>query len=1368
MMQILSWNCRGLGSPEAVNALRRIVINENPQIVFLQETKLHQHELERAAKKLKFSNCLVVGCEGQGRKRRGGLALMWKSEWCISITSFSQNHIDATIHLPDFSWRFTGIYGYPEESNKRKTGELLRMLYTDETEPWLCGGDLNLMLWSTEKQGGGDFNFEDAAILRQAMDFCNLEDLGFIGHPFTWTNNRGGHENLQERLDRFVANRGWKEKYGGSSVCHLEKRKSDHLPLLVSIKERVGHVEKKRRKKLYRFEEMWLRDGKCMEIIQSSWTRGEEISHNIARTAAKLSTWSKHTFGNFAKDMRELQSQMKQLMKETQTHEIIAKMKAIDERMDEMEAREELFWRQRSRQDWLKNGDKNTKFFHTKARQRVERNTITVVLDGAGNRYEDEEQIAEIFVTHFESLFTSCQQVDVRPIIDKVQPKVSSEMCEMLRAPYVGEEVYEALMQMHPTKAPGPDGMCALFYQKMWSIVGEDVIKKVLDILNNGGDIGAINQTYLALIPKKKQCETPVDYRPISLCNVIYKLVSKVLANRLKKVLPNIIHESQSGFVPGRLITDNILVAYECFHYLRKKRTGRAGYMGLKLDMSKAYDRVEWCFLEAMMEKMGFPSDFISATMRCVSSASFSILLNGQPSRRFLPSRGLRQGDPLSPFLFILCAEGLSVLLRDAELKKEIHGIKIGKKVEPISHLFFADDSLLFIRANDEEVEKVLDIFSIYEAASGQKLNMEKSEVSFSRNIEPQKKELLQMKLSFKAVDEHDKYLGLPTYVGSSKKQVFKSIQERIMKKLKGWKEGFLSQAGREVLIKAVAQAIPMYSMQCFTIPVSILHEMERLCRNFYWGQRGSERKTAWIAWEKLYASKKEGGLGMRNMQMFNKALLAKQGWRVMTNPDSLMAKTLKNKYFPNASFMEAKLSSTASYTWRSILSARDIIARGAIKVVGEGRSIDVWKDPWIPKLPNFKLITSRSNQEDLPQMVSDLIENGRWNVALLNNIFTRWERDEIKSIPLSMYPEADSWAWALTKEGTFSVKSAYFTQLTMNRAGLSSSSGSKDLAAWARVWKAKAAPKIQTFGWKVLHDSIPVRVNLMKRKLCDDGLCPMCGEENETVMHALVKCEGSAMIWRVSPLRIDSRLVTETNFMEWCLNMEKQVKEPLWWSLFWNLLWGIWLRRNAWLFNQLKIHYMKVIEKAVAFVGEWEKAHEIAAPQHNDTSRLVKIWKPPDQGRLKINTDAAIFGDQLVGFGGIVRDQAGEVMLATCETMDGDFMVDEAEAMAARHALQITIEAGFRQVILETDNLKLYTHLKKGYCENTSFGRIVADILKMVGTCNSVSFAHVCRGGNRVAHILAKLSKNFREMMVWMEEVPNEALTAVISDAMI
>ena len=562
MSNILAWNCRGLGSMPAVNALRRIVIHEKPHLVFLQETKLHQAEMERVRMKLKFKGMLAVDCEGDGRRRRGGISLLWTEECNVTVTSFSLHHIDVNIQIEGSTeWRLTGIYGYPEAENKKKTGELLKRMKSVEDVPWVCGRDLNLMLWSMEKKGGGEFRYDEADILWKAVEHCGLEDLNFQGYPYTWTNNQGGEDNLQERLDRFMANERWKETFGSSFVSHLEKRKSDHLPIMLSIRRNMREGAKVKRRKLFRFEELWTREEECGDVIDGAWIKGAEVRGNLARAAKDLEGWSQNRFGESAKELRSCKQQMGALMEAEQTPETIQKMKALDSRMDELETREEIFWKQRSRQEWLKHGDKNTKFFHSKAKQRERRNSIKRIKNNAGQLYDTEEDIAQVFVRHFQDLFCANSDIDMDPVVEKVQRKISDEMRRMLDEPFRREEVMEALKQMHPTKASGSDGMCALFYQKYWSIIGEDVTTTLLDILNKGGNVGDLNQTYIVLIPKKKECESPVDYRPISLCNVLYKIISKVLANRIKRVLPTIIHESQSGFVPGRLITDNILVA---------------------------------------------------------------------------------------------------------------------------------------------------------------------------------------------------------------------------------------------------------------------------------------------------------------------------------------------------------------------------------------------------------------------------------------------------------------------------------------------------------------------------------------------------------------------------------------------------------------------------------------------------------------------------------------------------------------------------------------------------------------------------------------------------------------------------------------
>ena len=199
-----------------------------------------------------------------------------------------------------------------------------------------------------------------------------------------------------------------------------------------------------------------------------------------------------------------------------------------------------------------------------------------------------------------------------------------------------------ALQQMHPTKAPVPDGMSTIFFQKYWDIVGNDITCMVLNVLNSSMSMVEINRTNIALVPKTRNPTKMIEFRPISLCNVIYKLISKVLANRLKAILPQIISENQSAFLSERLITDNVLVAFECTDFLDHKRDGKDGFMAVKLDMSKAYDRVEWSFIKKIMERMGFHEKWTNIIMQCISTVSYSVLVNGVAYGSIIPSRGLR------------------------------------------------------------------------------------------------------------------------------------------------------------------------------------------------------------------------------------------------------------------------------------------------------------------------------------------------------------------------------------------------------------------------------------------------------------------------------------------------------------------------------------------------------------------------------------------------------------------------------------------------------------------------------------------------------------------------------------------------------
>lgn len=228
--------------------------------------------------------------------------------------------------------------------------------------------------------------------------------------------------------------------------------------------------------------------------------------------------------------------------------------------------------------------------------------------DANGELCNDDESISRILVDYYQQLFTSSNPALVDEVVEKILCSISDEMNGELLADFTREEVVVALNQIEPLKAPGLDGLPPLFFQYFWQEVGDDVTEAVLSCLSTGVIPPSINRTFIALIPKVKSPSKVSEFRPSSLCNIIYKLVSRVVANRMKGLLPLIISDSQSAFQFDKAISDNILVAFETLHHMKNQKSKKRGFMALKLDISKAYDRVKWRFLEQIMQKMGFCS----------------------------------------------------------------------------------------------------------------------------------------------------------------------------------------------------------------------------------------------------------------------------------------------------------------------------------------------------------------------------------------------------------------------------------------------------------------------------------------------------------------------------------------------------------------------------------------------------------------------------------------------------------------------------------------------------------------------------------------------------------------------------------------
>ena len=321
----------------------------------------------------------------------------------------------------------------------------------------------------------------------------------------------------------------------------------------------------------------------------------------------------------------------------------------------------------------------------------------------------------------------------------------------------------------------------------------------------------------------------------------------------------------------------------------------------------------------------------------------------------FRPSRGLRQGDPISPYLFLIVA-GLSCLLKAENIG--VRGLAVAPTAPSVNHLLFADDSNLFFEATRASTEKVRDLLKMYCDASGQHINTDKSSIYFSKMVQEAQRNEIKLLLDVHNEALTEKYLGLPTDVGKAKEGCFRYLKDRIWKHIQGWMEKCLSAGGKEVLIKSVAQSIPTYSMACFKLPRGLCEHINGLLRKFWCGSKQGQRKPAWVSWRTMRKPKFMGGLGFRDIELFNLALLSRQVWRLLQEPDTLSARVLKARYYSDGCLEDTVFSGYASPTWQAIQYGLNLLKKGIIWRVGEGQNIHIWRDRWVPREPSRQPIT--------------------------------------------------------------------------------------------------------------------------------------------------------------------------------------------------------------------------------------------------------------------------------------------------------------------------------------------------------------------------------------------------------------------------
>ncbi|KAL2944091.1 LINE-1 retrotransposable element ORF2 protein [Bienertia sinuspersici] len=576
------------------------------------------------------------------------------------------------------------------------------------------------------------------------------------------------------------------------------------------------------------------------------------------------------------------------------------------------------FLRQKAKIKWIQEGDANTRLFHKSLKAQRLKSNIHAIQNLDGNSYNSPGQIASAFSQFYKQLIGSSEMVDrihvEQHIVDE-GPTLRNDQKEEIMRSFNAQDVKEAIFSIDGDKAPGPDGFGASFFKENWNIVGPLVSDAVLDFFKNGRILKEINNTFISLIPKVQCPKNVSEFRPISCCNVIYKCITKLICSRLKLVLPDLIAENQGAFVHGRYIIHNIMVCQDMVRGYGRKNTAPGCI--IKLDIKKAYDTINWEFLEEMLSALGFPDTFTRWIMTCVRSAQYSLVINGIPNGHEKFKRGLRQGDPISPLLFVICMEYLSRILRKMTKNSEF---KFHPKCKPmnLTHLCFADDLILCSKGEIESVKMLINCFHAFSLTSGLQASKDKTEIYTCGMKEEQIQEIIH-DTGFRRGHLPFKYLGIPI---SSKRISIgqcENLIEKMTSRIRIWSSKNMSYAGRAQLINAVLLSIHQYWAQVFILPKAVLTKIEGICRAFLWSGKWYSNAPGNISWDRTCTPKSAGGLGIKDIQRWNYASLGRYVWALATKQDNLWVKWVHAIYIKDSTWEDYYPKANVSWYWKKI-----------------------------------------------------------------------------------------------------------------------------------------------------------------------------------------------------------------------------------------------------------------------------------------------------------------------------------------------------------------------------------------------------------------------------------------------------------------
>eukprot|EP00253_Pinus_taeda_P029073 PITA_29073 len=1275
---------------------------EKLQMCFFQETKCNNTSLGRFLAKA-WPGCRSVAVDASGAS--GGLAIAWNSQ-AVSLSDFHASHylIQATFHIigTNVHGNLSNVYFPQDPGNKSALLNTIEVLNRNRQHPlWIVGGDFNMITKIEEKSGGRTRLEPEADRFKEFIRMASLIDLPFCNGTFTWSNRRGGKHQISSKLDRFLISDNAVHLGGDFTAEILAHTGSDHWPIALQWQRPGVHTRRP-----FHFEAFWLTHPAFKNFIKTTWasftplegSKMYRFQQRLWFLKSHLKRWNRETFGNIFEEQHKLIKELKELhqkiITDGHTDATLDQERHISDQLEERRKQEEIYWKQKSRNQ-------------------------------QGARVEEHKEIEQTLLNHFQQVHREPEgdkQRAIGKITSNIPKLVTEEQNELLMRPIQPREVDEAMAQMKEGKAPGPDGFTTTFFHAFWDMIKKDVWEIVEESRALRWILPSFNSMFIALIPKEENSMTPDKFRPIALCNVIYKVISKVAANRLKTLLPMLVSPEQSGYVEGRQILDGIILSNEIIHSLKLSK--QAGML-LKLDLSKAFDKLSWTYIHHMLIAFGFYSSWVGWIMSLITSSHFSILVNGFPSCPFKPSRGIRQGDPLSPFLFVLMAECLGRHIKQALLCHQLKGISI-HHTPASSHQQFVDDTMLYGYPSVQEAYHLKSLLSDFSAASGTQVNCSKSHIFFF-HTPPVVKSAVTRILGFRTASLPSTYLGAPLTASAIKQPAWRILLEKLESKLSLWTLHSLNMASRVVLIKSVLQAMPLYLFSILAAPKWVLKRLRNLQRDFLWGSTETNHKWALVKWDKVCKPKIQGGIGLRDPENNNTIMNAKIWWQWVTNPDKLWSKIWRAKYAnnrPQEELIRFTPTGRGSLIWNAAKQHYQLIQKHSFWEIRDGHTARFWNDAWnqMPSLssvfsPEVNQLRQEQQLATVHQFWTHETVNGFRQWLSINQITSNANiagtdvlENELKKRNIRSQVGADILRWGYTLKGSYSTTEAY---------NLVGDFPIRPDPLWGRIWSFKAWPKITHFLWMVGHQKILTWDRLRRRNFQGPSICHNCFQNEETQQHLLDSCPLANQIYNKISFRCQRRCKVNNDIIDTIRQWPKSPYSCAILNHLWNIipgitLWNIWKERNRRIFknqnstieiiwNRLKGNLRETMhlhpwakedfptaDNEKNILENWELQIHQETTTSQRTNRNIKDnsrWIPPPTNSYKLNFDGASKGNPgQAGFGGIIRDSKGSLLQLYYGSLGWDTN-NSAELEGLWQGLSIARELNLQPLMVEGDS---------------------------------------------------------------------------------